>query len=221
MPGLLRSAPVFLGTLVIAGMFLLTPRSGVAQSANDLEALFWARKDSVLDRFSQADVDFMVGMIAHHAQALIMSKMAPENGASPTVQTLAARIINAQNDEIRIMQTWLEDRSQSVPQVHIEGTTLMLHGAGHHGMHHDMPGMLTDEQLSELEAATGEEYDRLFLRYMIQHHMGAVTMVRELMATDGAVRHDDTYKLATDIHVDQVTEITRMQQMLMALITGQ
>jgi len=188
-----------------------------AQSTEDLEALFWARQDSVIDRFSEADVAFMTGMIAHHAQALIMSRLAPENGASPAVQTLAARIINAQNDEIRIMQRWLEDRGQSVPQVHIEGLNLMIHTNGHH----DMPGMLTMEQLQELEQAQGADFDRLFLRYMIQHHRGAVTMVRDLLATDGAVRHDATYKLATDIHVDQITEIERMQQMLAATITGQ
>ncbi|MDE2834269.1 MAG: DUF305 domain-containing protein [Bacteroidota bacterium] len=207
--------------LVLAGGLLTMSTICPAQSTEDLESLFWARQDSVIDRFSEADVAFMTGMIGHHAQALIMSRLAPENGASPAVQTLAARIINAQNDEIRIMQRWLEDRGQSVPQVHIEGLNLMIHTNGHHDGHHDMPGMLTMEQLQELEQAQGADFDRLFLRYMIQHHRGAVTMVRDLLATDGAVRHDATYKLATDIHVDQITEIERMQQMLAATITGQ
>lgn len=218
-----KSAATGIRSLALVGALILGSTSSHAQSTEDLEALYWARQDSVIDRFSEADVHFMVGMISHHAQALIMSNLAPANGASSSVQTLAARIINAQNDEIRIMQTWLKDRGQPVPQVHIDGLKLMVHAEGHehHDMHHDMPGMLTQEQLSELEAAKGAEFDRLFLKYMILHHRGAVTMVRDLLATDGAVRHDATYKLATDIHVDQITEIERMQQMLMALITGQ
>ena len=206
---------------ILPSILLLASSASMAQSTEDLEALFWARQDSVIDRYSEADVDFMNGMIGHHAQALIMSNLAPVNDASPSIQTLAARIINAQNDEIKLMQTWLEDRGQQIPEVHIDGLKLMVHGSGHHDGHGDMPGMVTMEQLRELEAAKGSEFDRLFLRYMIQHHRGAVTMVRELLATDGAVMHDATYKLATDIHVDQITEIERMQQMLAALIIGQ
>lgn len=223
MPQMRKSAATGIRNLALVGALILGSTNSYAQSTENLESLYWARQDSVIDRFSEADVNFMVGMISHHAQALIMSKLAPSNGASSSVQTLAARIINAQNDEIRIMQTWLSDRGQPVPQVHINGLKLMAHAEGHahHDMHHDMPGMLTQEQLSELDAAKGEEFDRLFLKYMILHHRGAVTMVRDLLATDGAVRHDATYKLATDIHVDQITEIERMQQMLVALITGQ
>ena len=225
MPQMPKPEEMSARALLMAGALLLVSATCVAQTTEELEALYWARQDSVIDRFSEADVAFMNGMISHHAQALIMSRLAPENGAGPAVQTLAARIINAQNDEIRIMQRWLEDRGQPVPQVHIEGLNLMIHTNGHHDahhdMHHDMPGMLTMKQLHELEQAKGDEFDRLFLRYMIQHHAGAVTMVRDLLATDGAVRHDATYKLATDIHVDQITEIERMQQMLAALITGQ
>ena len=181
----------------------------------DLEARYWARQDSALRAFSQADVDFMDGMIGHHAQALIMSRLAPANGASPAVRTLAERIINAQNDEIAAMQKWLRDRGRPAPEVHIDGLTLMLHGGagGHHG-HHTMPGMLTDAQLRELAAARGRSFDRLFLTYMIQHHTGAVSMVTDLFATDGAVTGDATFKIASDIHVDQVTEIARMRGML-------
>ena len=187
--------------------------SAISQDTEDLESLYWARKDSALARFSQADVDFMTGMIGHHAQALIMSSFAESNNASPNIQTLAARIINAQNDEIRIMQDWLRKRNQPVPHVMIEGSSLMIHGTGdHHALH--MPGMLSQEQLDELEAAKGADFDQLFLEYMIMHHEGAVYMVRELLKVDGAVTGDDTYKLATDIHVDQVTEINRMNLML-------
>ena len=156
----------------------------------------------------------MTGMIAHHAQALVMSRLAPSNGASPQVRTLAARIINAQQDEIELMQQWLRDREQPVPEIHIEGIVLMVHGAGGHAMHSHMPGMLTQEQLEDLAAARGANFDRLFLTYMIQHHAGAVYMVDELFGTDGAALDEEAFKLASGIHVDQVTEIARMEYML-------
>ncbi len=162
--------------------------------------------------YTQADVDFMQGMIAHHAQALIMSRMAESHGADSEIRTLAARIINAQNDEIATMQRWLEDRGEVVPEVHIEGIDLMVHGVGDHHLH--MPGMLTAEQLEQLDAARGPEFDRLFLTFMIQHHTGAVDMVEHLFNTDGAAAGDETFKLASDIQVDQRTEIARMQLML-------
>jgi len=204
--------------LPILTLFLVTVFPGiVAAQENEnmeaLEALYWQRQKEAMSRFTQADVDFMVGMIGHHAQALIMSRLAPTNGASSSVQTLAARIINAQNDEIALMQSWLRDREQAVPQVHIDGLNLMVHGGGDHHAHH-MPGMLTQEQLEELAAAHGKEFDRLFLTYMIQHHDGAVTMVEELFSVDGAAQDEAAYKLASSIHVDQITEIARMQKML-------
>ncbi len=181
-------------------------------STAELEALYWARQDSALTRFTEADTHFMTGMIAHHAQALVMSRLAPSNGASPQVRTLAARIINAQQDEIDLMQQWLRDRGQLAPEVHITGINLMVHGAGDHAMH--MPGMLTQEQLEELAAARGPDFDRLFLTYMIQHHAGAVHMVDALFGTDGAALDEAAFKLASGIHVDQVTEIARMEYML-------
>ena len=167
--------------------------------------------------FSKAEVDFMTGMIGHHAQALVMSAFAPTNGASSSVQILAARIINAQKDEIATMQQWLRDREQPVPEVHIEGSTLMIHGAGEHHNHMHMPGMLSDEQMKELEEAQGTDFDRLFLTYMIQHHQGAVTMVDDLFSTDGAGQDELAFKLASDINVDQITEIARMERMLSML----
>jgi len=183
-------------------------------SAAEIEALYEARMDSARMKFTEADVRFMTGMIAHHAQALVMSNMAPTHEASPQIRTLAARIINAQRDEIATMQSWLRDRGQPVPEVHVDGTELMIHGPGH-GMH--MPGMLTDEQLAELDRARGPEFDRLFLHYMIQHHTGAVTMVRDLMATDGAAQGDVVFKFASDIQADQSSEVGRMERMLAEL----
>jgi uncharacterized protein (DUF305 family) len=234
----------------------------------DLSELFWARQDSAKMQFTQPDVDFMAGMIGHHAQALIMSSMASVNNASPSVVTLTKRIINAQKDEIGIMQRWLHDRNQMVPQVTIDGLQLiieagsepslvfdsaqvahavkhfnkhgsymdnnhyqMMHGSemshegmdhgtmdhggtemshegmdhgtmdhggtemSHEGMDHSgmhdhssMPGMLTQKQLEELALAKGTEFDRLFLTYMIQHHTGAIIMVKDLVETDGAAQ---------------------------------
>lgn len=180
----------------------------------ELEALYRARTDSARLRFSEADVHFMTGMIGHHGQALVMAALAPTHGASSAIQTLAARIINAQKDEIATMERWLRDRGQTVPQLEITGTTLKVHGAEHALL---MPGMLTPDQIQELDAARGPEFDRLFLTYMIQHHQGAVTMVLDLFATDGAGQDEAAFKLASDIQVDQATEIARMKLMLESL----
>ena len=191
------------------------PQPQPAPEVADLEALYRARTDSARLRFTQADVDFMTGMIAHHAQALVMAALAPTNDASPTIRTLGDRIINAQQDEIATMQRWLRDRGRPAPEVRIAGTVFTLHEGGDHAMH--MPGMLTSEQFAELEAAHGLDFDRLFLRYMIQHHQGAVTMVHHLFEVDGAALDEEAFKLASDIQVDQLTEIARMERMLDAL----
>lgn len=187
-----------------------------------------ARADSLRYPYTKADIDFMTGMIHHHAQAITISRWAPTHGASPAVQRLTARIINAQTDEIRLMQMWLKDRNQPMPLVDSLGNVTMpgqdAHAghqmAGHAG--HDMggmsmPGMLTAAQLAELDAARGEEYDRLFLIYMIQHHRGAVTMVKELFAVDGAGQDETIFKFANDVEVDQSTEIKRMLSMLLEM----
>jgi len=191
-----------------------TESSAKADKA-ELEELYWAKIDSSKMNFTEADVKFMTGMIGHHAQALIMSELAPKNGASSQVQTLAARIINAQKDEIATMQNWLRERDQPVPEVNINGLNLMIHGTGmDHSNHMKMAGMLSQDQLVELSEAKGTEFDRLFLTYMIQHHSGAVTMVKTLINTDGAVQDEQAFRLATDINVDQITEIERMKLML-------
>ncbi len=247
----------------------------------DLSELFWARQDSAKMQFTQPDIDFMTGMIGHHAQALIMSSMASVNNASPSIIILSKRIINAQKDEIAIMQRWLHDRNQTVPQVTIDGLQLiiepgnepslvfdsaqvahavkhfnkhgsymdnthyqiihgeetnhevMVHGTmgqneremnhesmDHSGMHDhsNMPGMLTQDQLKELALAKGRQFDRLFLTYMIQHHTGAIIMVKDLVETDGAAQELQIGELAGEINVDQKTEIERMRLMLIEII---
>lgn len=220
---LLRSALVVAGAVAVVGCagggaqggdVVPAPAEG---SLDDLEALYRARKDSTLLRVSEADVAFMTGMIAHHAQALVMSALAPTNGASPTIRTLTARITNAQADEIRNMQAWLRDRGRPVPEVDASGAVHMMHGPDH-SMH--MPGMLSPGQLQELSEARGPDFDRLFLTYMIQHHQGAVGMVHDLFAVDGAAQDDLIFKIASDIQVDQITEIDRMQRMLDQMTAG-
>lgn len=164
--------------------------------------------DSVRTTYTRADVAFMAGMIHHHAQALEMSRLAPSHGASADLRILAERIINAQNDEIDLMQRWLRDRGEHVPTVG--------GGPAHDGAM--MPGMLTADQMAALDAARGEEFDRLYLQFMIQHHQGAVTMVEELVASPGGAREESVFKLASDIGADQSSEITRMQTMLRDLL---
>lgn len=154
---------------------------------------------------TQADVRFMSAMIGHHGQALAMAALAPTNGAGPEILRLAERITAGQQDEIASMRQWLTDRGEPVPDAH-------------HAMHgHAMPGMLTEDQMQELAQARGPAFDRLFLTYMIQHHQGAVTMVRDLFATPGAAREETTFKLASDISADQSSEIKRMRRMLAEL----
>ncbi len=200
------------------------PASSSTLTNAEFEALYRARIEAARTRFSEADVRFMNDMIHHHAQALDMARLAPGNGASPSVQTLAARITNAQRDEIRTMQRWLEDRGLPAPEVHETANGVVVHDPGHGGhgahgaqAHASMPGMLTPAQIEALGRARGPAFDRHFLELMIEHHRGAVVMVRELFATDGAARDEEVFRFASDVHVDQVTEVARMERMLEAL----
>lgn len=171
-----------------------------------------ARADSLRYPYTEADIDFMKEMIHHHAQAIQISRWAPSHSASPAVIRLTERIINAQQDEITLMQTWLRDRNQEPPEPNPAGM-VMQHGDAVHYM--KMPGMLSDDQLKQLDAARGPEFDRLFLTFMIQHHRGAVEMVKGLLASHGAGQDETIFKFASDVQVDQTTEINRMLQMLL------
>jgi uncharacterized protein (DUF305 family) len=156
-------------------------------------------------------------MIAHHAQALVMAGWAASHGASPSVRTLAARITNAQQDEIALMQRWLRDRHQPVPDANPHAMMMNMNGMEHEML---MPGMLTESQLKQLDDARSREFDRLFLTFMIQHHQGAVTMVKNLFDTNGAAQDVTIFKIASDVSADQTTEIERMQKMLASMIFG-
>ena len=161
--------------------------------------------------YSDADVEFMSGMIPHHAQAVIMAGWAPSHGARKDVAILCERIVVGQRDEIATMQQWLRDRGQPVPDA-----TSTRHRMKMNGVEHDMlmPGMMTDEQMASLDKARGPEFDRLFLEGMIRHHQGAIDMVDELFKAYGAAQDEVIYKFASDVYADQSTEIARMHKML-------
>ena len=170
-----------------------------------------AAADSGRPPYTAADVHFISGMIGHHAQAVVMANWAPTHGASASVRTLCERIAVAQTDEIKFMQRWLRERKEPVP----DGDTSHMMMAGMDMKL--MPGMLTPEQLTELDKAQGTDYDRLFLRFMIQHHEGAVTMVNTLFGSNGAGQDEDVFKFASDVYADQTTEINRMTLMLQSV----
>jgi uncharacterized protein (DUF305 family) len=165
--------------------------------------------------WTPADAHFMTAMIGHHAQAITLSRLAPTHGASPQVRILAERIINAQQDEIATMQRWLRDRGQPVPDPAAADHPMAMPGMEHEML---MPGMLTGAQLAQLDAARGADFDRLFLTFMIQHHGGAVSMVRDLFGSWGAGQDEAVFKFASDVNVDQTTEIARMQRMLADIV---
>ncbi|MBW3629444.1 MAG: DUF305 domain-containing protein [Gemmatimonadetes bacterium] len=209
-----------LGTIAVSGCG--AARAGGAHPPSpapvgDLAAIARARADSARYPYTAADVHFMSGMIGHHAQAVAMASWAPTHGASPAVRTLAERIVNGQQDEIVTMQQWLRDRGQRVPEARASGTMLMTMNGVEHEM--QMPGTLSEAQLQRLDQARGTEFDRLFLTFMIQHHRGAVAMVEELFGTNGAGQDETVFKLASDVNVDQITELARMEKMLSNLMT--
>jgi uncharacterized protein (DUF305 family) len=209
---------------LVAGVAAIVCASATSASAQlgsmapmrlpDSAAVAQARADSIRHPYTDADVQFMSSMIGHHAQAIVMAKWAPTHGASPSVQRLADRIINSQQDEIATMQRWLADRLKPVPEAEPMGMRMMMNGEAHEML---MPGMLTEAQMKQLDAARGPEFDRLFLKFMIQHHRGAVTMVKQLFDSYGAGQDETVFKFASDVNVDQTTEIARMEKMLIAL----
>lgn len=154
--------------------------------------------------YTVADVEFMQGMIAHHAQAIAMSQLAVTRAADPRLLRLAQKIDQSQTAEIDLMQGWLADHDQFVPDT-----------ASYHTM--TMPGMLTAEQLAALAAAQGPAFDRLYLDSMIGHHEGALGMVATLLNTPRAAQDVDINVFANDIHTVQTAEIDVMRQMLTTL----
>ena len=150
-----------------------------------------------------ADVRFMQGMIGHHAQALEMTALLPSRSRNEDMRKLAQRIEVSQADEIKMMQDWLKQRGQTVPDPH-----------AHHGPGAPlMPGMLTPEEMTRLRAAASADFDRLFLEFMIKHHEGALIMVTDLFSTAGAGQEPEIFAFASDVDADQRMEIDRMRGM--------
>jgi uncharacterized protein (DUF305 family) len=199
-------------------------------SAAEFEALFHARAESALSRFTEADVQFFRMMIPHHSQALEMSALASDRTENPTVLALAARITGGQEEEIGRMRQWLQSRGLAEEA----GAATMAASDGapasppahDHAMHdmpeteasvHLMPGLLTPAEMEELARATGSDFDRLYLSYMIYHHRGAIQMVDELFSTDSGGKEDEVFRFAAEIRTDQSTEVARMERMLAVL----
>jgi len=159
---------------------------------------------------SSADVEFMQGMIEHHAQAVEMTAMINSHTQNMNLRSLGARISSSQSDEIKFMKRWLTARGEAVPSAMPEMPGM--------DMSHDamklMPGMLSPQQMEALRKAKGAEFDHLFLVGMIQHHEGALTMVRELFDTAGAGQDAELFDFATDADNSQRAEIRIMQAML-------
>src|ERR1043166_1868181 len=168
---------------------------------------------------SQKDVEFMQGMIMHHAQAVEMTALIPSHTENKDLRSLGARISRSQSDEIKFMKRWLAVRgeSPSMPSSMIASAKATMPGMSDTNMHHSMPlmpGMLTAVQMEALRNAKGGEFDQLFLTGMIQHHNGALTMVKDLFDTAGAGQDAEMFGFATDVDAGQRAEIRIMQSML-------
>ena len=209
--------------LALVAVAACAPQGGVATGPTPMTEADRVRADSIRLPYTDADVTFMTEMIGHHAQAILISRWVPSHTDDAEMRTLAARIINAQTDDIALMRRWLAERGKPVPSVTPDGVLVPPPAdpndehAGHDMGGHDhsmMAGMLTPAQLSELDAARGEAFDILFLQRMITHHRGAVSMVQTLIRDRGAI--DETvFRFAADVEVDQSTEIRRMLTMLL------
>ena len=203
---------------VAAALFLTVSgcRATTRESTGDVQSVTPPRvypsasagqADTARHGYTAADVHFMQGMIAHHGQALVMTDLLKTRTNRPDMRLLSERIAVSQKDEIASMQRWLASRHEEVPSA----------DAHHHmvaGPMSLMPGMLTDEELAQLQKAAGAEFDRLFLRFMIRHHEGALKMVADLFATNGAAQEPQLFAFASDVNADQRAEIARMRSML-------
>ena len=200
------SASRRLSATALVAVALLVAGTGTASAQHDMNSM-GDHAPVIIPAgagYTKADVEFMQGMIAHHGQAIYMSRMAAAHRADPRLLKLATKIDQSQVAEIRIMQEWLARNGQAVPDSSAWRTMMM-------------PGMLTPAQLDSLEAATGAGFDRAYLTFMIQHHEGALLMVKQLFATANAGQEVDVNVFANDVVTVQTAEIGAMQRMLAQL----
>ena len=170
--------------------------------------------------YTQADVRFMQGMIGHHAQALAMVALIPSRTNRSDLRALGERIRVSQTDEIALMKQWLRDRNQKIPADMSHTHQMAGHAMQMNGMAMSdslMPGMLTPQQMTELANAKGDAFDVLFLKDMIQHHEGALTMVAQLLGTTGSAQEPEVFRFAAEVDSDQRAEIARMNGLLNTL----
>ncbi|MFI5229588.1 MAG: DUF305 domain-containing protein, partial [Gemmatimonadales bacterium] len=194
-------------TLAVVTLAAGTRRAS-AQIAISQSGIEQARRDSIRRPYTAADIQFMSGMIQHHGQAVKMAHWAESHGASKGLTIFCGRVALGQTAEIGLMQQWLGERNQPVPQPDTVARGAGSSTAGMPGMNmagggmtpmRMMPGMLTEAQMAQLDAARGIEFDRLFLTFMMQHHRGALTMVDSLFNTPGAAQDEIVFKFANDV----------------------
>lgn len=164
---------------------------------------------------TQKDIEFMQGMIMHHAQAVEMTAMIESRTENKNIRLLGARISQSQTDEMEFMTRWLELRGQPAAMPMSEAQSSHSHGSHHSpGLSMLMPGMLSPKQMDALKAAKAADFDRLFLTGMIQHHEGALVMVRDLFDSPGAGQDAELFNFASDVDSGQRAEISTMQNLL-------
>jgi len=233
--GVWRSGLVAAG--ILAGLFSLTVR---AQQADQQQAdqgtpvvvqpgapgqptrTLPSSTRATLPPRSPADVQFMQGMIMHHAQAVEMTALIESSTQNKELRLLGARISHSQSEEIKFMKRWLETRGEptSLPMQNMRGMDMSMPGMAGMNMSNQpmlMPGMLTPKQMEALKNAKGAQFDRLFLTGMIQHHGGALVMVKDLFDTAGAGQDAELFNFTTDVDSGQRAEIRIMQNMLEAV----
>jgi uncharacterized protein (DUF305 family) len=209
--GVLIGASVLVLSLEASGQVIVQPGA-----PGEPTKVLPASTRAVLAPVAKKDVEFMQGMIHHHAQAVEMTALISDRTSNKELKLLGARISHSQAEEMRFMERWLAMRGEP---------TAMPMASGGHDHHHMpgmemkpgpmlMPGMLTPAQMEELEKARGAEFDRLFLTGMIQHHQGALVMVRELFDASGAAQEAEIFNFATDVDSGQRAEIKRMRTLL-------
>ena len=191
------ASAIALSTLLLGGPSLTLAQGG-SMAGMDMSKHIMLPKGA---NITVADVEFMQGMIAHHAQAIYMSRMAEAHGANPRVLKFSVKIDQSQVAEIRIMQQWLRRYNQFAPDT---GSWRTM----------QMAGMLTAAQMKQLDEARAVDFDRAFLELMIQHHLGALKMVADLFATPLAGQEIDVSVFANDVVAVQTAEIGVMRQMI-------
>lgn len=220
----------FIAAVTIAGCFSALPAHAQRSDSKDAPVVVQpgapgqptrilpTTTKATMPALSPKDVEFMQGMIMHHGQAVEMTALIEARTQNKTLRLLGARISQSQSDEMDFMKRWLEARKLPVTaagmdEMKMEAMPGMDMSSQHHN-HHLMPGMLTNKQMDALKKASGAEFDRLFLSGMIQHHGGALLMVKELFDTTGAGQDAELFNFATDVDSGQRAEIKIMQTML-------